>query len=301
MWTFLRPWFLLGLIPVFFIAAYWWFRPQQQNDWQKICDKRLLNYLQYGKGNQHWRWTWLAVMMSLVMMVLGLAGPSWHQESAPVGQVQKPTMVVMDLSLQMLVDDITPTRLDRAKFLLEDILLQHHDMQWGFIVFSEMPFLVSPVTNDAQNILNFLPVISPELLPVRGYDAIKALDKAKFYLHQAGYSYGKLVVISSRKPDIAAMDWSKKAKKEGLDTLWIYDTAASLKPNTTSGLELMDIKYASTGIHDWLNQGFFMPHEKRLDSTKVLQWKDEGRWFVILAMILIINVFRKGWFLRLWV
>ena len=301
MWTFLRPWYFLGLIPVLLIAAYWWFRPQQQNDWQKVCEPRLLTYLQHVQNNHQWRWTWLCVMRSMLMMVIGLAGPSWRQEASIIGQVQKPIMVVMDLSLQMLVDDILPSRLDRAKFLLQDMLNQHQDMQWGFMVFSEMPFLVSPVTNDKQNILNFLPEISPELLPVHGYNVKKALDKAKFYLEQAGYAYGKFVIISSHEPDSNVLDWSESVKKQGFEVVWIYDTAKSLKPNKSTGILVMDIKYASSRIHYWLNQGFFMAQQQRLNSSKVLQAKDEGRWFVMMAMVLLMNVFRKGWFLRLWV
>jgi Ca-activated chloride channel family protein len=300
-WIFLRPWCLLGLVPVMAIAIYWWFRSQKQNDWQQVCDPQLLQYLQYTHGNQQWRKTWFCVISSLVMMVLGLAGPSWYKIPAAIGQIQKPVMVIMDLSPQMLLDDISPSRVERAKFLLEDILQHHQDMQWGLMVFSQMPFLVSPITNDIQNILNFLPVMTPQILPVGGYDVEKALDKAKNVLNQAGYSYGKFLVISARRADDSAINWILQSQKEGFDVYWVDATANELIGDGKTEIKTIGIKHANSVIHKWLNKGFFLSKQEKLSSNKVMQWKDEGRWFVGIAMILLMGVFRKGWFLRLWV
>jgi Ca-activated chloride channel family protein len=300
-WIFLRPWCLLALIPIFVIATYWWFRPQKQNDWQHICDPQLLDYLNYTQTNHQWRKTWLCVMCSFVFMVIGLAGPSWHKMPVALGQIQKPVMVILDLSPHMLLDDVSPSRIERAKFLLEDILKHHQEMQWGLLVFSQMPFLVSPITNDVQNILNFLPVISPQILPVAGYDMLKALDKAKNVLSQAGYVYGKLLVISSRSPDDVITHRILDLKQQSYDVFWVDAASKQYDDADKSSIPRVGLKQATLAIQKWLEQGFFMQKKEHIRGNKTMQWKDEGRWFVALAMLLLMGVFRKGWFLRLWV
>jgi Ca-activated chloride channel family protein len=292
--VFLRPWFLLGLVPTLCIAIYWWGRSQKQNDWHKFCDPMLLTYLQKTQINKKWRITWGCIVASLISMVIGLAGPSWHRLPSSIGQVQKPVMIVMDLSTHMLLDDVTPSRLERSKFLIEDLLNAHQDMQWGLLIFTQMPFLVSPITNDIQNILNFLPALSPNILPVGGYDVMRAINKAQQLMQQAGFTYGKIIVVSSQKPD------EKLAQiiQNNYELVWVYASSTLIQSST---MNVIDIKHASVFLNKWLSKGFYFSKKEILQKNQVMQWKDEGRWFLFLAMLLIVYVFRRGWFLRLWV
>lgn len=300
-WVFLRPWWLLAYLPVLCIGLYWWFRPQSITDWQKHCDAKLLDYLKYTHGNQKWFSTWILLMISMSLMVFSLAGPSWKKIPSAVGQLQKPVMVVLDLSTNMLLDDITPSRLERAKFLIEDSLKANPELQWGLLVFSQQVFLVSPLTNDIQNILNFLPVLTPKLLPVGGYDANLALHEAQKYIHATGLMSGKILIISSRAPSIGTLDLLKSLVRSGYSLAWVNDASIFPKVQFPKGVEVYDIKSAHEKIEAWLNQGFSLTTKQLQTKTKLMQWQDQGRWFVGLAMLALMMVFRKGWFLRLWV
>ena len=299
-WVWLRPWWLLAYIPVLAIAMYWWFRPQTQSDWHQHCDPRLLNYLQYSHNNRKWIGTWGALLFSMSMMVLALAGPSWQRLATPIGQVQKPVMIVLDLSTSILLDDITPSRLQRAKFLIEDSLKAHPDMQWGLEVFSLMPFLVSPMTNDSENILNFLPVLAPKILPVGGYNPMKALQKASDDILQSGYDKGKIIMIASHPPTDDILNLSDELAKQGMHIAWVEDSSIQ-RQFKDARLAYMSIKNAHDELSPWLKQGFSLNTASLKTGKTVMQYKDDGRWFLLLAMIPLLAVFRRGWFLRLWV
>lgn len=300
----LRPWWLLAFIPVLVFAVYWWFRPQKQNDWQHICDKPLLNYLKHVQSNRQWIATWFTIVWSLSCMVLALAGPSWHRDKLHLGQVQKPVMILLELSTHMMLDDISPSRLDRAKFLVQDWLKNYPDIQWGMMVFSKMPFLVSPLTSDTQNILNFLPILSPQLLPVNGYDLQYSLNKSLEVMAQAGVKNGKVIVISTHMPSTNDLKTIEILSKEGIEIAWVEDAPLSknhLMNIYTKLFSLWNIRYASEMGSIWLKKGFIDQSKYHRSQNEVWQWKDEGRWFLWLGMMPLVLVFRKGWFLRLWV
>jgi len=299
-WVFLRPWWLLAYLPVIVVFIYWWFRLQTQTDWHKLCDPKLLQHFQFNQGHQKWISTWLSLLLSLALMVFALAGPAWKRLPTPVGELQKPVVILLDLSSHMYLDDITPNRLERAKFLIEDSLKAHPDIQWGLIVFSQMPFVVSPMTNDVQNILNFLPALQPKILPVGGYNIVKALNKAKQLVQQAGFLEAKILVISSQKPQTDFIKEAQKLATEGLDIAWVEDSSLARQIQIKQ-FDYMTIRNATLELAKWLDKGFDY-HVKTLKTlAPVMQWKDEGRWFLLLAMIPLLAVFRKGWFMRLWV
>jgi Ca-activated chloride channel family protein len=299
-WVFLRPWWLLAYLPVMGVFIYWWFRPQIQTDWHKLCDPKLLHHFKYNQGHQKWISTWLSLLLSLVLMVFALSGPAWKRLPIPVGELQKPVVIVLDLSSHMYLDDITPNRLQRAKFLIEDSLKAHQDIQWGLIVFTKMPFIVSPMTNDVQNILNFLPALQPKILPVGGYDIAKALGKAKELVQQAGFLEAKIMVIASQKPQTIMIKNMQKLADEGLDIAWIEDSSLA-RPIQIKQLNYMTIRNATEELPKWLDKGFNFQVKTLKTVAPVMQWRDEGRWFLCFAMIPLVGVFRKGWFIRLWV
>ncbi len=291
---FLRPWFLLLFFPVMMIAWYLWKKPQGQQDWYKICDKPLLAYFSNTAVNRLWLRTWGVIVFSLSMFVLALAGPSWQKKQVHTGQLEQAVVIVWDLSNNMLLDDISPTRLERSKLLIQDILKAHSQMQWGLIVFNSMPYVVTPITTDVENILNFLPIIEPKILPSQGYDIEKALKKAQLLIQQANYSSGRVLVISSKPPETSF----DKILDKNIELAWV-DVFHGDVPRER--FPVWSIKEALNPLNVWLKQWGIHFSKAIQTSNKMLQYKDMGRLFLLLGMLPLVMIFRKGWFLRLWV
>lgn len=297
---FLRPWWLLALGPIILIAGYWWRRNQSYGDWSKFADHRLLQLLQIQSKNNAWGITWLCLHLSLIMMVIALSGPSWHQNLSQLTQIKQPVMVLLELSSEMRLDDVSPSRLQRAKFVIDDLLTEHPDRQWGLMVFSGSSFLVSPITNDIQNILGFMPVLSPNILPVGGHDFTKALLQARSMLKNSGYSSGKIIVLASQAPPQYLRSTLVQLNQEGYASMWVVSASEQDVSHQFGKTLVVNIKQANTSIDLWLKTQSYFTDQENLDE-KVMQWRDEGPWFLGVAMLLLLGVFRRGWFLRLWV
>ena len=119
---FLHPsWFLL-LLPI--LVLLWWLRRVISNDssWQRACESHLLPFL-LNKPVQALRQLplWLLVT-GWIVAVFALADPAWHKQAQAVYRNQDAAVVILDLSQSMLSSDLIPSRLERARFKLEDIL-----------------------------------------------------------------------------------------------------------------------------------------------------------------------------------
>ena len=177
--------------------------------------------------------------------------------------------------------------------LIQDMLAKYPEKQWGFLVFTNMAYVVTPITTDIQNILNFLPVISPQILPSKGYNLNLALNKAKELLRQSGFESGQLLIISSKpaeKNDLKLPDF--------IDIAWI-NAAPMIEQSFPTDYPQFNIRQTKA-IDAWLKRPKL--HAKKLQSSKnsVIQYHDEGRWFLAFALIPLALVFRKGWLIQLW-
>lgn len=289
---FLRPWFLLFLPFIGLIAFYLWRKPGKHQDWYKLCDSKLLHFFQQGKMDKSWRVTWGGIILSLLLMNIALAGPAWKKQPIKMATIQEPVIIIMDLSMAMLLDDISPRRLERSKMLLHDLLANHPQKQWGFLVFSNMAYVVTPITTDTQNIMNFLPVISPQILPAGGYHIDAAFNQAKQLLKQSGYESGQLLILSSKPPE------NDFKLPHFIDLAWVNVTPDT-QITTKTNFPQFNIR-ENKAIDAWLVGSILNSHKLQSSKFTVNSYHDVGPWFIAFALLPLMFVFRKGWLIRLW-
>jgi len=289
---FLRPWFLLFLPFLGLIAFCLWRKPGKHQDWYKLCDSELLHFFQQGKMDKSWRVTWGGIILSLLLINIALAGPAWKKQPIKMASIQEPVIIMMDLSMAMLLDDISPSRLERSKMLLHDLLANHPQKQWGFLVFSNMAYVVTPITTDTQNIMNFLPVISPQILPAGGYHIDAAFNQAKQLLKQSGYESGQLLILSSKPPE------NDFKLPPFIDLAWVNVTPDAQIMTKTSFPQFNILE--NKAIEAWLVPSILNSHKLQSSKFRVNSYHDEGPWFLAFALLPLMLVFRKGWLIRLW-
>jgi Ca-activated chloride channel family protein len=194
---FLRPWWLLALpVVVYFSFALknYFYR---QNPWQTICDPHLLKHLVclQTKGWSRWpQWLFLFACMALV---LALAGPSWEQKFDATYKIKKPLIVALDLSSVMNATDISPDRITRARYKLTDILNALRENEVGLVAFSSEAYVASPLTEDANTILNMVPELSPQVMPVDGANLTAAMQACEKLLQNTGVNRGEILLITA--------------------------------------------------------------------------------------------------------
>lgn len=297
---FLRPWLLLLLAVV--VLFYWkYFKGlQNQSSWEKICDKKLLEFLLIKGSSQQRKFISRSALLAFIIAIIAAAGPTWKKTEIPSLAVENPVMILLNMSTDMAETDLTPSRLERAKYKIKDLLGLLKGTQVGMIVYSQEPFLISPLTDDAVIIENLLPAINFEIMPTNGDRLDRAIALAIEKFKNAGYAHGNLIVFSSdagQRFDLAL----EEAKKAAADDykISIINTAAQasekLKMISQAGLGLYlqlegndnDILRLAQRIE---KSGGDLKESNNLQS----QWLDYGYYLVFLPLILVLYFFRKG-------
>ena len=193
---FIRPLWLLALIPLLLLA---WrvYRPGGgDNPWSRIVDARLLPLLMVGRAHAVNRTALWVVATGWIIAVLALANPTWERKSQPVFQTTAARVVVLDLSPSMNATDLKPSRMVRARYKVEDVLALGAEGQTGLVVYAGDAFTVSPLTRDVNTIRALLKVLEPGIMPIPGSRADLGLLKAGELLRQAGVSNGQVLLIA---------------------------------------------------------------------------------------------------------
>ncbi|MDE1993590.1 MAG: hypothetical protein KGI75_13890, partial [Rhizobiaceae bacterium] len=119
---FLRPWWLLALLIPLAIA---WLSARStdiRSRWKTMIAPHLLDRLVIdGKGGPHIRPSWMLAGI-LAAAVIAAAGPTWEREASPFVEDTAPLVIAVDLSPTMDAIDITPSRLERVKLKIRDIV-----------------------------------------------------------------------------------------------------------------------------------------------------------------------------------
>ena len=102
--------------------------------------------------------------------IFTLMGPAWTYWHVPVYQKHSARVIALDVSPSMNATDLKPSRLVRAKYKEIDLLKKIKQGDTGMVVFSGLPFVVSPLTHDTNTISSMLSNIDSNVVPVAGYN-----------------------------------------------------------------------------------------------------------------------------------
>jgi len=297
---FIRPLWLLAVVP--FVVLMWGVFRQSPSftAWSQVCDKHLLPYLIEKKGPRQQKASWL-LLASGVLMIISLAGPTWSRFPVPTYQHIEPRVVVLDMSNAMMINDLSPNRLTRAKFKLHDLFGLKDKGQFGLVVYTSEPFVVSPLTDDAQTIDALLSSLTQEVMPVDGYHLPSALKKAEQLLIDAGFHQGQLLVLTGETPSAEAIKTASRLAANGVQTSIMpvmgVNTPKSLEFKTFASAghgELLSFSDTSSDIDQWLAASYKNKQYTENIQNDMPEWLDEGRWFLIPALLLLLPVFRRG-------
>jgi Ca-activated chloride channel homolog len=148
-------------------------------------------------GNVSWRTRrWKAVLLALVLIfsIVALARPQWGFELREVRQQGIDILLAIDVSRSMLTQDVSPTRLDRAKLAVRDLISRLRGDRVGLIAFAGEAFVVCPLTSDYNGVLMSLNMISMDSVARGGTNAASAIREA-VRLYQEKELVRKIFVI----------------------------------------------------------------------------------------------------------
>lgn len=193
---FLRPEWFWTLPPLALLLAWFATGRIRNGQWAKVVDPQLLEHVLTGEQHRQ-RLRPLALLgLAGILTIAALAGPAWEKLPQPVFKDQSALMILLDLSQSMDSQDLKPSRLERARHKLTDILRQRRIGQTGLIVYAAQPYTVTPLTDDTETINAHVPSLSTDLMPAQGSRPDLAIRKAMELFDQAGVHHGKVLFIT---------------------------------------------------------------------------------------------------------
>ena len=193
---FIRPLWLLAL-PVCALLV-WLLRHSlfSRSNWHQYCDPALLNALLIGSKSSR-QWVPLAGMMLVwFIAAIALAGPTWQRRPQPVYSGNDGRIILFDLSLSMNSTDVSPSRLQRARYKLADLVAIGEQRQQALVVFAGDAWVVAPFTDDTETLLNLIPALDTTTAPVQGSRTDRALEVALELIDNAGLSGVEVILMT---------------------------------------------------------------------------------------------------------
>jgi len=158
----------------------------------------------------------------LGVATLALAGPTWQREAPPFAQDKAALVIALDLSRSMDAIDVQPSRLERAKQKLRDLLALREGARSALVVYAGTAHTVLPLTDDGKILETYLEALATGLMPVHGKDAPAALALAESLLAKETVPGTILFVTDGiSKEQAAAFAAWKKAGRTQLVVLGI--------------------------------------------------------------------------------
>ena len=312
---FLREEYLWLAIPIAVIILLGLLFYGESVSWKKNIAKHLQPYV-IKKGTE-WksRVMHLSVLLMFVIGFISFLGPSWNQEKAPAKKIKSQFVIALDLSQSMLAKDISPTRLERAKFKIKDLLDANPRAETSLLVFAGSTHTVIPFTTDYKIILDQLSGLKPSMMPVKG-TGFHALFSKLDSLFTGNKAKGKVLLISDDFSDIP-METISNFLQENNVQLYVYPfatmagaTIPSFKEKSALDMQKINSINAlenATSMEITLDNSDVKDLAKAVSDDLVFEdksgkedenWQDNGYWLIIPLAFLFLFSFRKGWALN---
>jgi len=193
---FLRPWWLLLLLPLAGLSWGLLRGHYDRGNWRTVVDERLMPYVLSGADGARRNGMRALLAAVALLSILALAGPTWERLPQPVYQKETALIILLDLSRSMNAADIKPSRLVRARHKIADILNLRIEGQTALVVYAADAFAVTPLTSDVATILALLPDLDSSLMPAQGSRADRAVELALGLFANTGRTRGDLLLVS---------------------------------------------------------------------------------------------------------
>ncbi len=193
---FLRPFWLLALVPLAGVIWLIWQCQIRRNGWQQLIPAHLLSHLMENEQQTRSRWPAILAAICGVVAILALAGPAWQKINTPVEKSVAPVVVVTDLSNAMLATDLAPNRLTRVKQKLTDIVRQRKDGVTALVAYAGSSHVVAPLTDDSATLTNLVQAMDPSIMPLPGRAPEQAISQAIQLLNSGSSQGGTILLVT---------------------------------------------------------------------------------------------------------
>jgi Ca-activated chloride channel family protein len=323
---FLRPqWlWLLAAVPIIYLSFR--IRDDVRARWKRYIDLELLDHLIVARRLRGRLRPIHMVCLLITLGVLAVAGPAWKREQPPFTEDKAPLVIALDLSQTMDAIDLDPTRIERAKLKLRDLLKVRNGGRTALFAYAGTAHMVLPFTTDFSLVDLYLDSLSTSLMPRGGKNTAGALEAISSFLRDEPVPGTILFVTDGIEPQaLPALRRFARENQDKTDILVMGVGTSSGGPVRTASngfltdrlgrrvytkldvdalrsLRQLDIAATTLTLNDddihWIQRRVqhHLQAVQQLDSKT--RWIDEGYWLTIPIAAVAFFWFRKGWTVR---
>lgn len=205
---------IIPLLAVVRIGVLW----RRRKRLQKIGDAALLKQLMPDVSKARREWKFGLLMAAIALMVVMLARPQMGSKVSNDKRNGIETIIAIDISNSMLARDVVPSRLDKSKMLVENLVDNFTNDKIGLVVFAGDAFVQLPITSDYVSAKMFLQSIAPSLITTQGTDVARAITLASnSFTQQQCVGRAIILITDGEDHEGGAEEAAKQARKKGIN------------------------------------------------------------------------------------
>ena len=207
---------LLVLIPALALVRFVSYRNQRKR-LRKFGDPSLLKELMPDVSKFRPSVKFWLLLGALALLIVMLARPQLGTKISHEKRVGIETIIAMDISNSMLAEDVIPSRLDRSKMMVENLVDHFSNDKIGLIVFAGDAFVQLPITSDYVSAKMFLSSIDPSMMASQGTDIARAIEMATHsFTQEEGIGKAIIVITDGEDHEGGALQAAEAAKDAGM-------------------------------------------------------------------------------------
>jgi Ca-activated chloride channel family protein len=229
--------YLLIIIPVIIVIRLLEMRKRKLK-LKKFGDLSLLKLLMPDVSSSRKSLKFWLMVAALALLIVMLARPQMGTKISQEKRKGIEVIISLDISNSMRAEDVVPSRLDKSKMLVENMVDNFTNDKVGLVVFAGDAFIQLPITSDYVSAKMFLQNTDPSLIATQGTDLAGAIElSSKSFTQQDKVGRAILIITDGEDHEGGAIEAAEKARKNGIRVfvLGVGSTKGSPVPDGNGG------------------------------------------------------------------
>lgn len=209
-------WMLL-IIPILVLVRFIVWQKRKRN-LRKFGDPSLLKEMMPDVSKYRPTIKFCLLFSVITILIFMIARPQVGSKISHEKREGIEVLIALDISNSMLAQDVIPSRLEKSKLLIEDLVDHFTNDKVGLVVFAGDAFVQLPITSDYVSAKMFLQNISPSLITTQGTDLARAISLSQSCFTQREHIGRAIIVITDGEDhEGGALEAAREAYKKGIN------------------------------------------------------------------------------------
>ena len=209
-------WMLL-IIPILVLVRFIVWQKRKRN-LRKFGEPSLLKEMMPDVSKYRPTIKFCLLLSAITILIFMIARPQVGSKISHEKREGIEVLIALDISNSMLAQDVIPSRLEKSKLLIEDLVDHFTNDKVGLVVFAGDAFVQLPITNDYVSAKMFLQNINPSLIITQGTDLARAISLSQSCFTQREHIGRAIIVITDGEDhEGGALEAAREAYKKGIN------------------------------------------------------------------------------------